>query len=82
MATQHDVIVAALNTVGALSSDCPVCGGDRWAAGKELHLLPVEVRREDGPTEFQLGGPPLISASCAECGFIRFFNATTLLTKV
>ena len=82
MTTQHDVIVAALNAVGALRSDCPVCGSDRWAAGKELHLLPVEAQPQDHPTEFRLGGPPLISASCEGCGYVRFFDAPTLLKKV
>jgi hypothetical protein len=82
MATEHDVIVAALNQVGGLGGDCPVCGGALWTAGEQLHLLPVAAEDEHTPDAFRLGGPPLISSACQSCGHLRYFDATTLLSKI
>ena len=82
MAGQHDVIVAALNAVGGLRGDCPICGNDAWTAHEPIHLLPIEAQSQNDPTKFDLGGPPLIVVSCQKCGHIRFFDATTLLSHV
>lgn len=72
---------AALAAKGRGTASCPTCGANAWGGLDEYVLLRVQ-RSEPFPDEPQIvpeREARAVAATCGQCGFLWFYDASILL---
>lgn len=60
----------------ALNFECTCCGKKEWNINKELAFALI-VESQGGRIDY-LGGYPMVTINCVNCGYISLFSATQI----
>lgn len=72
-------VVDFINAKAVIQNDgCPVCGSPVNFVVEDIYRVAVRTQPVSIAGRYQ----PLISTVCSNCGFVRFFNQITMLSRI